>query len=385
MNTITGSGSSRRRFGVDDVQRQAVLAHRLVLADAEQRVHALLRRAVGEPVAVPHARPRLHRLRRAEPQTPHRRLRERNRPPAVHAVAGEPLDGARADGCADDVFVHQTDRIERNSPPAPRRLSADRPASLAGMRIAVLIAASVLVGGCSQGVGGNAEKTEPSPSAPTRTTIVNAAHDDTDHHDHRPRARTGCADRRRDRVRSRRVAPPRPASYHSATRDGATTQLGDDVAFTTPSGKSNCMTDSKNFGGALACLVDLTDPPAAAGRRVRPVEGWLGRLRRAERRRRLGAWRSGPIQQRHRARSWRTATPWRSATTGAGQTPRACSASTTRTSRPRGSATRASSRSAVCRRSPPPPRHRREVQLLNGFGYATPFWRSSGSTPSANQ
>jgi hypothetical protein len=37
--------------------------------------------------------------------------------------------------------------------------------------------------------------------------------------------------------------------------------LGDDVAFTTPSGKSNCMTDSKNFGGALACLVDLTIPP----------------------------------------------------------------------------------------------------------------------------
>ena len=49
--------------------------------------------------------------------------------------------------------------------------------------------------------------------------------------------------------------------FHSATRDGTTTQLGDDVAFTTPSGTSNCMTDSKNFGGALACLVDLTIPP----------------------------------------------------------------------------------------------------------------------------
>ena len=48
--------------------------------------------------------------------------------------------------------------------------------------------------------------------------------------------------------------------YHSATRDGATTQLGDDIAFTTPSGKTDCMTDSK-FGGALACLVDLTNPP----------------------------------------------------------------------------------------------------------------------------
>ena len=75
----------------------------------------------------------------------------------------------------------------------------------------------------------------------------------------------------------------RPADvgqYHSATRDGTTTQLGEDVAFTTPSGKSSCMTDSKNFGGALACLVDLSDPPPATGRRVRRVEGRLGRLRR---------------------------------------------------------------------------------------------------------
>ncbi|MDT5017456.1 MAG: hypothetical protein QOD39_3616 [Mycobacterium sp.] len=51
------------------------------------------------------------------------------------------------------------------------------------------------------------------------------------------------------------------AKYHVATRDGATTELGDDVAFTTPSGKTNCMTDSKYSGGALACLVDLVDPP----------------------------------------------------------------------------------------------------------------------------
>jgi hypothetical protein len=51
------------------------------------------------------------------------------------------------------------------------------------------------------------------------------------------------------------------AQFHSATREGVTTQLGEDVAFTTPSGKSQCMTDSKNFGGALACLVDLSIPP----------------------------------------------------------------------------------------------------------------------------
>jgi hypothetical protein len=56
-------------------------------------------------------------------------------------------------------------------------------------------------------------------------------------------------------------APADGSQFHAATRDGAATQLGEDVAFTTPSGKSQCMTDSKNSGGALACLVDLTIPP----------------------------------------------------------------------------------------------------------------------------
>ncbi len=53
------------------------------------------------------------------------------------------------------------------------------------------------------------------------------------------------------------ASPADPGTYHAATRDGQTTQLGDDVAFTTPSGKTQCMTDS----GPLACLVDLTNPP----------------------------------------------------------------------------------------------------------------------------
>jgi hypothetical protein len=157
------------------------------------------------------------------------------------------------------MFVHETtvanELTARASP-----VSGRRPASLADMRIAVLIAASVLVGGCSQGVGGEAEQTQTSPSAPTRTTMST------------PRTTTPTS-----------ITPAKPpeagsdiadviafvesgqsadaGQFHSATRDGTTTQLGDDVAFTTPSGKSNCMTDSKNFGGALACLVDLTIPP----------------------------------------------------------------------------------------------------------------------------
>lgn len=49
--------------------------------------------------------------------------------------------------------------------------------------------------------------------------------------------------------------------YHVATRDGVTTELGGDVAFITPSGTANCMTDSNYSNGALACLVELADPP----------------------------------------------------------------------------------------------------------------------------
>lgn len=133
-----------------------------------------------------------------------------------------------------------------------------RPASLADMRIAVLIAASVLVGGCSPGVGREAGQATPTASASATTTTPT------------PRTTTPTP----------AAEPPQPGEqigdviafieagypadggqFHIATRDGTATQLGDDVAFTTPSGKSNCMTDSKNFDGALACLVDLAIPP----------------------------------------------------------------------------------------------------------------------------
>ena len=62
------------------------------------------------------------------------------------------------------------------------------------------------------------------------------------------------------------------AGFHSATRDGVATTLGDDIAFVTPSGTTKCMTDPK-AGGALACMVDLDNPPA------RPADAygeWIG-------------------------------------------------------------------------------------------------------------
>ncbi|HEY4042209.1 MAG TPA: hypothetical protein VGM32_10275, partial [Rhodopila sp.] len=58
--------------------------------------------------------------------------------------------------------------------------------------------------------------------------------------------------------------PADPGRYHSATREGATTPLGNDIALTATAGSGgtvSCMTDSKHTGDALACLVDLTNPP----------------------------------------------------------------------------------------------------------------------------
>jgi hypothetical protein len=132
------------------------------------------------------------------------------------------------------------------------------------MRIAGLIAASVLVAGCSSSVGGGAERSTPSltvppsttratPSAtsptPTPTSTIPARPPG-------PRAPIGAVI-----AWVEAAAPADPGRYHSATLDGATTDLGQDVAFVTPSGGPNCMTDSKYSAGALACLVDLKNPP----------------------------------------------------------------------------------------------------------------------------
>lgn len=68
-------------------------------------------------------------------------------------------------------------------------------------------------------------------------------------------------------------APVDVAAFRTATRDGQETQLSEDVAFTAPAGSSvNCMTDTRS-DGALACLVELAEPPA----RPAQVSGeWIG-------------------------------------------------------------------------------------------------------------
>ena len=157
------------------------------------------------------------------------------------------------------MFVHQS-TVSNGLACRALPVSGCRAASLADMRIAVLIAASVLVGGCSQGVGGNAGQTQPSLSAPTRTTTSTPR--TTTPTPTTPAKPPDQGAQVGDVIAFVESGQPADAGqFHTATRDGATTQLGNDVAFTTPSGKSQCMTDSKNFDGALACLVDLTIPP----------------------------------------------------------------------------------------------------------------------------
>jgi hypothetical protein len=54
--------------------------------------------------------------------------------------------------------------------------------------------------------------------------------------------------------------PVDTGAFHTATRDGTETQLGDDVGFVTPSGKTQCMTFAE-YSDALMCLVKFTHPP----------------------------------------------------------------------------------------------------------------------------
>ncbi len=130
------------------------------------------------------------------------------------------------------------------------------------MRIAVLIAASVLLAACSAQTDGRAMRS-PGASSPTVTTPS------------APRVSTPPAVGApiSEVIRWIEAATSAdPSAFHTAIRDGATTQLGDDVAFTTPSGTSQCMTD-QHADGALACLLTLTSPPP----RPADVEGeWKG-------------------------------------------------------------------------------------------------------------
>ena len=130
------------------------------------------------------------------------------------------------------------------------------------MRIAVLTAALLVVAGCSSAPTSQpsltpiAPKTTtgsaPSPSETVSKTPVTSAVP--------PAVPSGATPIESVMSWVGAGTAADASDFHTAIRDGVTSQLGDDVAFVTPSGTTKCMTQAKS-DGALACMVDLHDPP----------------------------------------------------------------------------------------------------------------------------
>ncbi len=135
------------------------------------------------------------------------------------------------------------------------------------MRIALLVATSVLVAGCSAVPAGKPGPTELTPITPSRTASATAAPSTTTRSP--TPSKTGSAsisapgvgESMQTAVSWVEAGPPADdADFRVALRGGTSTPLGEDTAFTTPSGIS-CMTDIRRDSGGLACLVDLVNPP----------------------------------------------------------------------------------------------------------------------------
>ncbi len=130
------------------------------------------------------------------------------------------------------------------------------------MRIAVLLTVSVLVAGCSQVPAGKPGPAELTPITPSRSSSATTASTSAATRSSSagvtapgPSASAG------DAIAWVEAAPPIDgADFQVALRNGISTPLGDDTAFTTAFGTS-CMTDKKRVASGLACLVELLDPP----------------------------------------------------------------------------------------------------------------------------
>jgi hypothetical protein len=132
------------------------------------------------------------------------------------------------------------------------------------MRIALLVALSALVAGCSGGTDGSADgsgstsatgtTSSPRQTTPTTTQLT------------KPSPAPSAAPQRGASIADviewiEAGTPADVAGYHSMTRGADTTDLGDGVAFTTAGGVTNCVTN-RYRDNAVACLVKLTEPPA---------------------------------------------------------------------------------------------------------------------------
>jgi hypothetical protein len=131
------------------------------------------------------------------------------------------------------------------------------------MRIALLLAVSSLVAGCSGSTGGSADPTEPTAitDTPTSSSPAKSSLPTTT----KPSLAPATPPRRGAAIADvigwvEAGAPADVAGFHSMTRGGETTALDEGVAVTTAGAETNCVTN-RYRDGALACLVKLTDPP----------------------------------------------------------------------------------------------------------------------------
>lgn len=133
-----------------------------------------------------------------------------------------------------------------------------------------MIAASVLVAGCSHTTGNHSE---PTPGA-TPTSAGPAAGPSGNKP---PGAAPAAGAAVSDVIAWIEAARPAdPGRYHTATRDGVATPLGSDIALAAVGGKVSCMTDAAHTGGALNCLVNLATPaPAPATAYGEWQGGWV--------------------------------------------------------------------------------------------------------------
>jgi hypothetical protein len=129
------------------------------------------------------------------------------------------------------------------------------------MRISALVAVALLVAGCSHTGGGNSGQPQTTSktsagTAPTTTTGPSGSNPPG------PSTAPAAGAAISDVIAWIEAGQPAdPGRYHSVTREGTTTSLGTDIALTATAGNVSCMTDSRHTGGALACLVNLTNPP----------------------------------------------------------------------------------------------------------------------------
>lgn len=132
-----------------------------------------------------------------------------------------------------------------------------------------MIAVTALVAACAQSVGGQAEPSGSPQSAPPNSAPTTATAPPLAPGVSRPPGQGASIEEVIAWIEA--GTPADPGSYHEVFSDGQTTRLGDDIAFTAPSGAPNdttqCLTDATYNDGALACLVELDSPaprPSAA-------------------------------------------------------------------------------------------------------------------------